>query len=150
MTNAELLAKIKAEIRRRIKENESWKDFHRSKGGTTNFDDVKIVELQSILSFISTLESEKPTQEGLEEEINRTYHDGSVTDTSDLDHNSYENIARHFAQWQKEQMMKEAIKGEVIIYDGLWQIHTPDLDTVLRKMDEGDKVRIIIVKEDEK
>lgn len=52
------------------------------------------------------------------------------------------------AKWQKEQMMKNAIKGEVIIYDGLWQIHTPDLDTVLRKLDEGDKVKVIIVKED--
>lgn len=51
------------------------------------------------------------------------------------------------AKWDREQMMNGAIKGEVIIYDGLWQIHAPDLDTVLRKMDEGDKVRIIIVKE---
>ena len=34
--------------------------------------------------------------DGLEEEISRTYHNGSVTDTSDLDHNTYENIARHF------------------------------------------------------
>lgn len=37
--------------------------------------------------------------EGLEEEISRTYHDGSVADTDDMDHNDYENIARHFAEW---------------------------------------------------
>lgn len=52
--------------------------------------------------FPELRESEKPMQEGLEEEINRTYHDGSVTDTSDLDHVSYENIARHFAKWGAE------------------------------------------------
>ena len=46
--------------------------------------------------FPELRESEKPMQDGLEEEISRTYHDGSVTDTSDLDHVSYENIARHF------------------------------------------------------
>ena len=44
---------------------------------------------------------EKETPE-LEDEISRTYHDGSVADTSDIDHNTYENIARHFAQWGAE------------------------------------------------
>ena len=67
----------------------------------------------------------------LEEEISRTYHDGSVTDTEDIDHIAYENIARHFAEWQekqdlrwageihkngynlcKEQMLKDAVEGE--------------------------------------
>lgn len=47
---------------------------------------------------LDTLESEKP-MEGLEEEISRTYHNGSVADTSDMDHVDYENIARHFAEW---------------------------------------------------
>ena len=47
------------------------------------------------------LESEEQLQQGkhevdLEEEISRTYYDGSVTDTDDIDHVTYENIARHF------------------------------------------------------
>ena len=52
-----------------------------------------------------------------------------------------------FANAFKEQMLKDAVDGEVIIYGGLWQFYAPDLDTILRKMDEGDKVKIIIVKE---
>lgn len=32
----------------------------------------------------------------LEKEIEHTYYDGSVTDTSDMNHVDYENIARHF------------------------------------------------------
>lgn len=48
----------------------------------------------------------------LEEEITRTYRDGSVTDTSDIDHVVYENIAHHScyedgfkagAEWMKSQ-----------------------------------------------
>lgn len=80
----------------------------------------------------------------LDEEINRTCHNGSVADTSDLDHNSYENIARHFAKWQKEQMMSEAVEGEA---------HPDDCEIWVNlvgygyKFNEGDKVRIIIVKE---
>lgn len=55
-----------------------------------------IDKINEIIRYINidSLESEKPMN--LEEEISRTYHDGSVTDTSDLDHVSYENIARHF------------------------------------------------------
>jgi len=34
--------------------------------------------------------------ERLKQEISHTYHDGSVTDTNDIDHVSYENIAQHF------------------------------------------------------
>lgn len=91
MTNAELIAKIKAEVERRktvqlkrIQEGDLVDSAPYDKNEAYN----------EILSFLSTLESEKPME--LEEEISRTYHDGSVTDTSDLDHNSYENIARHF------------------------------------------------------
>lgn len=49
--------------------------------------------------------SEQPV-EGLEEEISRTYHDGSVTDTEDIDHTAYENIARHFAEWGAEHLKR--------------------------------------------
>ena len=111
--------------------------------------------------------TEQPASEGLEEEINRTYHDRSVTDTSDIDHNSYENIARHFAQWQKEKdeaeitfayadgctytmdrLRRGAVEGEVMLnaiypYEPRIVIRYPDCPYQL-----GDKVRIVIVKED--
>ena len=138
------------------------------------------------------LSKEQPIADGLEEEINRTYQDRSVTDTSDIDHNSYENIARHFyelgrqskeivdaelvdlvdsyllehrcdillcprnglmsfaeliAQWQKEQMMKGAVEhyvvGEIAGSPvGPAIVHYDDNLTI------GDKVRIVILKEE--
>lgn len=86
MTNAELIQKIKAKIERL---KLGWNEVGQ-KG-------VELV-LNDLLSFLDTLEekSEKPMQEGLEEEITRTYHDGSVADTTEMDHVDYENIARHF------------------------------------------------------
>lgn len=55
MTNAEIIAKIRAEIERRIKElDEQIVDIYDSKAV------LRKDELQRLLSFISTLESEKP------------------------------------------------------------------------------------------
>ena len=57
-------------------------------------------------------------------------------------------VARHFAEWQKEQMMKDAVEGEIQMrYSGSLCAKT------IRVINEdkfklGDKVRIIIVKED--
>lgn len=58
--------------------------------------------LNDIGQLLDTL-SEEPDK-GLEEEISRTYHDGSVADTSDIDHNTYDNIAHHFAEWGAEHL----------------------------------------------
>lgn len=74
-------------------------------------------EFVSILSFLDTLESEKPmnSSEGLEEEIERYLHSssnvrirfgyGGWVDGMEVD--DLRGIARHFAQWQKSQMIKE-------------------------------------------
>lgn len=51
--------------------------------------------VNEVLNIIDSLQQEQPEVD-LEEEISRTYRDGSVTDTSDMDHVSYENIAHHF------------------------------------------------------
>ena len=58
------------------------------------------------------------------------------------------------AKWQKEQMMKEAVEGEVCI-PNVWVEHKEGKELVVRAeiskelgFKFGDKVRIIIVKED--
>ena len=90
-------------------------------------DSAPYIEFVEELALMIVPELDK----SLEEEISRTYHDGSVTDTEDIDHIAYENIARHFAEWQekqdlrwageihkngynlcKEQMLKDAVEGE--------------------------------------
>jgi len=66
----------------------------------------------------------------------------------------FANLARHFAQWQKEQMMKEAVvcDAEVCkLSDRVWV--TPfDKDKLHKDTYErfkaGDKVKLIIIKED--
>lgn len=115
--------------------------------------------------FPELRESEKPmNQEGLKEEINRTYHDGSVADTSDMDHVTYENIAEYFydlgcrrtaekfgeieynRQMAKEQMMEEAVEGEVV-QDLKGVNRVKSFSKIPERLHFGDKVRIIIVKE---
>ena len=63
-------------------------------------------------------------------------------------------FARHFAkwgaEWQKAQMMKEAVEGTVMDFSS--NQPRPQVDVLLdaHKYHTGDKVRIIIVKEDKR
>ena len=50
---------------------------------------------QIVRSIIDSLQQDLPEVD-LEKIIGQTYHDGSVADTSDMDHVDYENIAHHF------------------------------------------------------
>lgn len=123
--------------------------------------------------YMDEVRGREPDNEDLDDEISRTYHDGSVTDTSDLDHISYENIARHFAEWQYQkdrgefakikaktwcegfdaykQMFKDAVEGTVRIIR-----HNPPTVSVQIPVEDreginisiGDKVRLVNVKED--
>lgn len=132
---------------------------------------------EELLSFLDTL-SEEPDK-SLEEEISRTYHDGSVTDTEDIDHVAYENIAHHFAEWQasqmpmpedtvlfqkgvaegrrleREDMLKDAVEGEVG-KDGILTLSNgeavdlcPSLDKIAFGLQPRQKVRIVVLKEEE-
>ncbi len=94
MTNAELIARIKAEIERRTKElDEQIVDIYDSKAV------LRKDELQRLLSFISTLEeSEKPMN--LEEEIKRFVAKYGYERGEDI--LLIAIVARHFAQWGAE------------------------------------------------
>ena len=50
---------------------------------------------KAVKNIIYSLQQEH-SEVDLEKIIGQTYHDGSVADTSDMDHVDYENIARHF------------------------------------------------------
>ena len=56
---------------------------------------IRIDECKKIIGIIDSLQQEQPKVD-LERIIEQTYHDGSVADTDDMDHATYENIARHF------------------------------------------------------
>jgi len=57
------------------------------------------------------------------------------------------DIALHFANWQKRQLMKDAVDAEV----NYWNLRGLSIRTEIDLEDlaeEGDKVKIIIIKED--
>lgn len=95
MTTKEL---IRAEIERlksKYRHNGLWTSSFQS-----DLAMAKIESMNELLSFLGTMPDEPVTDcHELTEEIERTYHDGSVADTDDMDHVDYENIARHFAEW---------------------------------------------------
>ena len=57
-------------------------------------------------------------------------------------------IARHFANWQKEQMMKGAVKGGCFSYRNGYKHISCDIDEKLTDIKLGDKVKLFIIKED--
>lgn len=105
--------------------------------------------------FQQTYESAE-TQKELEEEMTRFieahYHtrfDETLENGNDpLTVFDFEDIARHFAEWQKEQMLKDAVEGEVYPYHSYNRDATAILVDI-PKENLGDKVRIVVLKAEE-
>ena len=98
---------------------------------------------EELLSFLSTLESEKPVTNDLKEAASRFSKNASN------DHNyHYLRIGFIFgAKWQKEQMMKDGLEGKIYGSDGEYWIET-DIDENI-KGKEGDKVRVVVLKKED-
>ena len=109
---------------------------------------VKQGRMEVINSLYKTLHhmQEEPVSEDLENEIEKMWaQESKYRDTdytiAELTKQDYEDCARHFSQWQKEQMMKEAIDGEYLDNNII-------LEGSIRGMyDDGDKVKLIIIKD---
>lgn len=129
---------------------------------TNDFDNGRFSELNQLNHlklFIDSL-PEEPASEDLAEEIKRyineeviVTNENAVISKHHEFHNFYvENlvgVARHFANWQKQQMMKDAVDGLV---KGLYSKYIKERDgdalsKALESFRQGDKVKIIIVKE---
>lgn len=110
--------------------------------------------------FLSEIEElikssqEETVSEDLEEEIKTCFLNNTckVSEISVCSFAAFGRIARHFAEWQKEKMMAKAIRGRVsvnvesnyhrLIY-GCW-----DMDDALENCNEGDRVKVIVIKEE--
>lgn len=68
--------------------------------------------------------------------------EGECVTTSEI-----KDIARHFAEWQKEQIMKNAVNATVHLEPGANPIVTIGVGRFGLKV--RDKVRIVIIKEDQ-
>lgn len=144
MTNTEIIQAIRNEIERRIKIQEYW--VGKTLPGTELAFAIK-EELKQLISFLSTLESEKPVTADLEEAAK------DYTDSSEwLVGENLEHIEAAFiagAKWQKEQTMKEAVNTVVSLEAGGFPFVEFGVSRFGLKV--GDKVRVIIIKkEDEK
>lgn len=101
----------------------------------------------------STLKAEQePVSEDLEEEVKRYL----CEECSGDDEPTVSEIARHFAEWMKAKMMEGAVEGTVIELGETYKdlslsVNAKELNQVLQPLGVGDgnKVKIIIVKEEE-
>ncbi len=105
--------------------------------------------------IIEGIKEDKPSED-LDVEMDKFFETMPVLEHENIFEDTFKNIARHFAQWQKEQLLKGAIECDVLQdeIDGV-QLDTvevcPDGITLENnKFKVGDKVRIIIVKEEQK
>lgn len=138
MTATELLNQIRQEIKRRIKEYdaiiESQTDAQRAER-----DAWKWAECKSLLSFLDTIQVDEP--EGLDEAAEK-YENERLSD-----YGYRGEIAGAFeagAEWQKAQMMKDAVDGKVFMSfaPSHNQMVMADVD-----LPTNTKVKLIIVKE---
>ena len=139
MTNAELIAKIKAEIDKKYAEYRE-----KMKSDDFTYYEGMADALDLFEQFIDTLESEKPIDINFEQELYK--HFGQVKDfTLGM------RIGQYFYNLCKEQMLKEAVEGEVMT-NGFYP-YEPRIVAPYPNCpyDFGDKVRVIVLlKEDEK
>ena len=111
-----IIEQIKAEIEKRIRRGREVKDRYDS--NTSSFVEGSIDALDGLLSFLSTLESEKSmNQEGFEEEVHNYLKihplhikdGGRVVFDNDDSPNfmcDVRDIASHFAQWGAKHLKK--------------------------------------------
>lgn len=134
------IEQIKAEIERRMANNHQ--DATESGSGA-------FYEDKELLSFIDSLPEEgiEDLEEEVREYIANNGYDGLDTEME------VQSIASYFANWQRENLMKEAIELKVKVdaggypYIDVTELYDYDKNIPLAKA--GDKVKIIIIKEDE-
>lgn len=98
---------------------------------------------------------EEPVSDDLEGEINRYLSTWSTSKDNGIVF--CEKMARHFAAWQKEQLMAKAVDGVVHRFDGcgVASVHYNDPNGIpmayfipSEGLSAGDKVKIITIKEE--
>ena len=128
--------KIKAEIERlQAKTSIGLNEY------TAGYENGKAEVCRLLLGFINSLQKE-PVSEDLEE-YEKEYFEKWKDDIISV----YDRHAGLVdgAWWQKEKMMAKAVDGEV----GYWNIRGLSINMELpRKFEEGDKVKLVIIKED--
>ena len=132
---------IKAEIERRIKSVKIC-PFKTAELGSEKETEGLLKAYNDILSVINNLPDDCKTEE-LEQEIARVWDDLGDDFIYQLHWEEFRESAIHFANWQRERMMKEAKDVEVRSIDGLSYIHCCLTYLGLKP---NDKVKLLIIK----
>ena len=99
---------------------------------------------------------EEPVSEELEKEIQDYYNSrreygGRYNAVIPVYRHQLADIASHFAQWQKQQLMAKAVDATVHIdaggYPYIPQMELYDYDKDIPLAKEGDKYKVILIKE---
>ena len=116
-------------------------------GKNSDYESGRMAMAMEILQYVVRLQ-EEPVSDGLEEEVYEHLWKGRMgTDVSRPIYLSYDEpvaVACHFTNWQKGQMIKEAVKGEV----GEYYPTTIYLDKNIPELKHFDKVKLIIIMEE--
>lgn len=119
-----------------------------------DFDDRQQDLAHSEVTKIS--DQEGPVSKELEEEIIRYIGYPQEID-EDVSTTMIRKAARHFAQWQKQQMMKDAVDGEILAIEDCnysmnshthLEMYVDEVKLIEKGFKDGDKVKLIIIKED--
>jgi hypothetical protein len=128
MTKAEFIQTIRNEIER-LYDGEAPKHDQQC-----DFDDGYFTGIGAISKFLDTLGSEKPMQEGLEEEIDRFEDWMETYDQADYPTSfTTRDIARHFTKWGAEHSGSSEIPNDHLE-------HVPEIkETGTQGLDEADE-----------
>lgn len=100
--------------------------------------------------IITEYNKQEPASEDLEQEIDRYFNTEGVLATA----GAIRDTARHFAQWQKKQMLKDAIDATIdIVYAPTTWL--PDIvydrdklkELCKDRFEQDDRIKVIIIKE---
>ena len=149
----EQIKAIRAEIKRLQKTHEGNLNKPMERGRIGYAHGV-VACCDKILSFIDSLpeEPDKSLEEAVEKHINEALFKWIYDDEDGIEQYVHDSFIAG-ANWQKEQMMKEAVEAVVNTYEltpgGSTYVEFV-VDMPVARFKFNDKVRIIIVKEDER
>lgn len=100
-----------------------------------------------ILRYISSLQ-EEPVSEELEEAVDEYAPDFSNSIASKAAVDAVRDAFKAGAKWQMAQVIKNAVEGGCFFYKNGYYHISCDVDEHLTDIKMGDKVKVIVVKED--
>lgn len=149
------IQKIKAEIDRLQETTMDKNSNFKSQYNQGIFDGLSLID-----NFIDSLE-EEPVSKNLEKELDKYFSQFKGLekcywnwriDSINIHAQCIYDFAKHFAQWQKERILNNAIEREVKVdaggypYIDVTELYDYDKDKPLAK--KGDKVKLIIIMEE--